>query len=52
MRKRGDRYNTWTSRYFVLKGPHLYWLKSGNPSVRVASYWITLVVFTLNVSDL
>jgi len=35
MRKRGDRYNTWTSRYFVLKGPHLYWLKSSNASVRV-----------------
>ena len=51
MRKRGERYNTWTSRYFVLKGPHLYWLKSSNPSVRVASYWVTLVVFTFYVSD-
>ncbi len=36
MRKRGERYNTWKSRYFVLKGPHLYWLKSGNASVRIA----------------
>lgn len=37
MRKRGEHYNTWKSRYFVLKGPHLYWLKSDNASVRVAS---------------
>jgi hypothetical protein len=36
MRKRGENYNTWKNRYFVLKGPHLYWLKSNNVSVRVA----------------
>jgi PH domain len=34
MRKKGEHYNTWKNRYFVLKGPHLYWLKSDNPSVR------------------
>ncbi|KZT06474.1 uncharacterized protein LAESUDRAFT_736886 [Laetiporus sulphureus 93-53] len=28
MRKRGERYNTWKMRYFVLTGPHLYWLRS------------------------
>ncbi|KAG8684218.1 polar growth protein, partial [Ceratobasidium sp. 394] len=28
MRKRGDRYNSWKLRYFVLKGPHLYYLRS------------------------
>ncbi|KAI0071841.1 hypothetical protein K474DRAFT_1629965 [Panus rudis PR-1116 ss-1] len=28
MRKKGDRYNTWKLRYFILKGPHLYILKS------------------------
>ncbi|KAI8989868.1 hypothetical protein BD414DRAFT_460138 [Trametes punicea] len=28
LRKKGDRYNTWKTRYFVLKGPHLYWLRS------------------------
>jgi|SRR6267154_5471312 len=36
MRKKGERYNTWKTRYFVLKGPHLYWLRSNNTSVRVA----------------
>ncbi len=36
MRKKGEHYNTWKSRYVVLKGPHLYWLKNDKPSVRVA----------------
>lgn len=34
MRKKGDRYNAWKLRYFVLKGPHLYWLRSNSKSVR------------------
>jgi hypothetical protein len=34
MRKKGDRYNSWKSRYFVLKGPHLYILKGDDRSVR------------------
>ena len=46
LRKRGDRYNTWKPRYFVLKGPHLYWLKSGNASVCIAPIWVTLEVFS------
>ena len=33
MRKRGDRYNSWKMRYFILKGPHLYYLKNNNRSV-------------------
>ncbi|KAH9854887.1 hypothetical protein C2E23DRAFT_816005 [Lenzites betulinus] len=28
LRKKGDRYNSWKQRYFILKGPHLYWLRS------------------------
>ncbi|KZT70289.1 hypothetical protein DAEQUDRAFT_810744 [Daedalea quercina L-15889] len=28
LRKKGERYNTWKVRYFVLKGPHLYWLRT------------------------
>ena len=35
MRKKGEHYNTWKNRYFVLKGPHLYWLKSNAQSVGV-----------------
>ena len=33
MRKKGDRYNSWKLRYFVLKGPHLYYLRSNSTSV-------------------
>jgi hypothetical protein len=36
MRKKGEHYNTWKTRYFVLKGPHLYWLRSNNASVRIS----------------
>ena len=36
MRKRGDKYNFWKSRYFILKGPHLYFLRSNNKSVSCA----------------
>ena len=36
MRKRGDRFNSWKSRYFILKGPHLYFLRSNNKSVSCA----------------
>jgi hypothetical protein len=46
MRKRGERYNTWKSRYFVLKGPHFYWLKSGNASVRIAQNGVKFMVFS------
>lgn len=28
LKKRGERYNTWKTRFFVLKGSHLYYLKS------------------------
>lgn len=44
MRKKGDRYNTWKSRYFVLKGPHLYWLRSNSASVRTARSFSPVVV--------
>ena len=33
MRKKNDRYNSWKTRYFVLKGPHLYVLRSNDKSV-------------------
>jgi len=43
MRKKGEHYNTWKNRYFVLKGPHLYWLKSNAQSVGVAlAGWLVL----------
>jgi hypothetical protein len=34
LRKKGEHYNTWKMRYFVLKGPHLYYLRSNSKAVR------------------
>ena len=36
LRKKNDRYNFWKPRYFILKGQHLYWLKSAKPSASVS----------------
>jgi hypothetical protein len=33
MRKKGDHYNSWKVRYFIIKGPHLYILRSNNKAV-------------------
>jgi hypothetical protein len=33
MRKKGERYNSWKMRYFVLKGSHLYCLRSNSKAV-------------------
>lgn len=34
LKKKGDRYNSWKTRYFVLKGARLYYLR--NERVRLA----------------
>lgn len=34
LRKKGEKYNSWKVRYFVLKGPHLYWLRNKSKAVR------------------
>jgi hypothetical protein len=33
MRKKGERYNNWRHRYFVLKGVYLYCLRSDSEKV-------------------
>jgi hypothetical protein len=33
LHKRAESYNNWKRRYFVLKGPHLYWMKSDDRTV-------------------
>lgn len=43
VRKRGGHFSTWKTRYLVLKGPHLYWLKSDSPVVCVT--WLGGVAF-------
>jgi hypothetical protein len=39
MRKKGDRYNNWKLRYFVLKGHHLYCLRSNRPTASVVFFY-------------
>jgi hypothetical protein len=36
MRKRGGHFSTWKKRYLVLKGSHLYWLKTDSTVVCIA----------------
>lgn len=33
MRKKGERYNSWKTRYFILQGPHMYWMRSDSRAV-------------------
>jgi len=32
--KKGEHYNTWRNRYFVLKGHNLYWMRNNSATVR------------------
>lgn len=43
MRKKGDRYNAWKTRYFVLKGPHLYCLRNKSKSESKIKGYINIV---------
>ncbi|KAI9462035.1 hypothetical protein F5148DRAFT_1214326 [Russula earlei] len=47
MRKRGERYNSWKNRYFVLKGPHLYWLRSNNASETKIKGYVNIVGYRM-----
>lgn len=33
IRKKGGHFSTWKTRYLVLKGAHLYWLKTDSSMV-------------------
>ena len=44
MRKKADRYNSWKTRYFILKGPHLYILGSNSKSVSCAPALIFFLI--------
>lgn len=47
MRKKGEHYNTWKLRYFVLKGSHLYYLRSDRGTVSSPSLQNVLFFFFL-----
>jgi hypothetical protein len=36
IRKKGGHFSTWKSRYLVLKGAHLYWLRTDSSMVCIA----------------
>ncbi|RDB20024.1 hypothetical protein Hypma_013044 [Hypsizygus marmoreus] len=51
MRKKGDRYNNWKLRYFVLKGAHLYCLRSdSNAETKIKGY-INIVGYKVTVDE-
>ncbi|KIP10364.1 hypothetical protein PHLGIDRAFT_125572 [Phlebiopsis gigantea 11061_1 CR5-6] len=43
MRKKNDQFNSWRMRYFVLKGPHLYILKSNDRAETKIKGYINIV---------
>ncbi|KAF4619419.1 hypothetical protein D9613_004857 [Agrocybe pediades] len=51
MRKKGDRYNSWKLRYFVLKGPHLYILRSNNKSETKIKGYIHIQGYKVTVDE-
>jgi len=51
MRKRGDRMNSWKSRYFVLKGPHLYCMKSSHKAETKIKGYIHVVGYKVTVDE-
>lgn len=51
MRKKGDRYNSWKQRYFVLKGPHLYCLRSNSNAETKIKGYINIVGYKVTVDE-
>ncbi|KAF8076889.1 hypothetical protein FPV67DRAFT_1715490 [Lyophyllum atratum] len=51
MRKKGDRYNSWKLRYFVLKGAHLYCLRSNSNSETKIKGYINIVGYKVTVDE-
>ncbi|KAK7470077.1 hypothetical protein VKT23_001518 [Stygiomarasmius scandens] len=51
MRKKGDRYNSWKLRYFVLKGQHMYCLKSDSHAETKIKGYINIVGYKVTVDE-
>ncbi|KAL4256745.1 Polar growth protein [Pleurotus pulmonarius] len=51
MRKKSDRYKTWKTRYFVLKGPHLYCLRSNSRAETKIKGYINIVGYKVTVDE-
>ncbi|KIK57636.1 hypothetical protein GYMLUDRAFT_75254 [Collybiopsis luxurians FD-317 M1] len=51
MRKKGDRYNSWKMRYFVLKGPHMYCLRSDSHAETKIKGYINIIGYKVTVDE-
>ncbi|KAJ7492321.1 hypothetical protein FB451DRAFT_1217879 [Mycena latifolia] len=51
MRKKGDRYNSWKLRYFVLKGPDFYCLRSSNKTETKIKGYVNIVGYKVTVDE-
>ncbi|KAI0694374.1 hypothetical protein C8T65DRAFT_585044 [Cerioporus squamosus] len=51
LRKKGERYNSWKLRYFVLKGPHLYWLRSNSKSETKIKGYLNIVGYKVMADE-
>ncbi|KAJ7109899.1 hypothetical protein C8R44DRAFT_678459 [Mycena epipterygia] len=51
MRKKGDRYNSWKLRYFILKGPDMYCLKTSNKAETKIKGYINIVGYKVTVDE-
>ncbi|KAJ7601230.1 hypothetical protein C8J56DRAFT_912520 [Mycena floridula] len=51
MRKRSDRYNSWKSRFFVLKGPHLYYLRNDSKTETKIKGYINIIGYKVTVDE-
>ncbi|KAF8204568.1 hypothetical protein BJ912DRAFT_938742 [Pholiota molesta] len=51
MRKKGDRYNAWKLRYFVLKGPHLYCLRGNSKTETRIKGYIHITGYRVTVDE-
>ncbi|KAJ3862371.1 hypothetical protein EV359DRAFT_45309 [Lentinula novae-zelandiae] len=51
MRKKGDRYNSWKLRYFVLKGPHMYYMRSDSHSETKIKGYINIIGYKVTVDE-
>ena len=51
MRKKGDRYNNWKSRFFIIKGSHMYYLKSDSVLVSPISRFMYEILTNSSVGN-
>ncbi|KAF8632449.1 hypothetical protein AX15_001885 [Amanita polypyramis BW_CC] len=51
MRKRGERYNTWRTRYFLLSGPHLYCLKNNSTAETKIKGYVNIMGYKVTVDE-